>query len=403
MCGAVTCSGQDGGRQTTALAGCRKVAQQGSFDQFGIKMKRISAEHREMKQAAGEARWLTRLRRKNKTYTPGKVAPIRALIDRDIFIAPRYISIYEFENRISPYNETMEFLHHIRKKYRCRDCVVDFSQTEKISAAALVVVYAAIELAGNGRLGKASVSLSVKSPAVNNAIKSSNLHKLINGFEIKYALTSSRNMPIVSSVGREQMDEVVDFIQRRIYDGKMSPTQEHVYGDAVSETINNVRLHAYPGEPNENKRWWLMCSTFGKQLYLAIYDCGVGIPKTVVKQPWFFPLLKFTDPKLYEDMTKDIPDFENSGVKIYGGIPTKVSDERLIYFSMQNDVTGTRQEKHGQGSKSIKALVNDTDGGVLWVFSNNGLYTFNEDGQQPGASRLKNKFPGTLVQWNIEL
>lgn len=89
----------------------------------------------------------------------------------------------------------------------------------------MVVVYAAIELAGNGRPGKASVSLSVKSPAVNNAIKSSNLHKLINGFEIKYALTSSRSMPIVSSVGREQMDEVVGFIQRRIYDGKMSPTQ----------------------------------------------------------------------------------------------------------------------------------------------------------------------------------
>lgn len=366
-------------------------------------MKRISAEYKEMRQAAGEARWLTRLRRKNKKYVPGKIAPVRALLDRDIFIAPKYISIYEFESRVSPYNETMEFINQIRKKYRHRDCVVDFSRTEKISAAALVVVYAAIELAGVGRSGRASVSLSIKSPAVNNAIKSSNLHKLINGFEIKYALGSARNMPIVSSVGREQMDEVVDFIQRRIYDGRMSPEQEHVYGDAVSETINNVRLHAYPGESNEKKRWWLMCSTFGKNLYLAIYDCGVGIPKTVVHQPWFFPLLKYTDSKLYDDITKDIPEIESSGVKIFDAIPTRISDERLIYFSMQNDVSGTRQEKHGQGSKSIKALVNDTDGGVLWVFSNNGLYTFNEDGQQPGASKLKNKFPGTLVQWNIEL
>lgn len=381
----------------------RERGRQGRSHKIGMFMKRISAEFRGLRQAAGDARWLTHLRRKNKKYVPGKVAPVRALIDRDVFIAPKYISIYEFEDRNSPYNQTMAFLHQIRTKYRYRNCVVDFSRTEKISAAALVVVYAAIELAGVGRSGKASLSLSLKSPAVNGAIKSSNLHKLISGNEIKYALSSARHMPIVSSVGREQMDEIVDFIQGRIYGDRMSPEQEHVYGDAVSETINNVRLHAYPGEPNEKKRWWLMCSTFGKKLYLAIYDCGVGIPKTVVQQPWFFPLLKYTDPKIYDDITKDIPDFDSLGIKILNAIPTRISDERLIYYSMQNDVTGTRQEKHGQGSKSIKALVNDTDGGTLWVFSNNGLYTFNEDGQLPAASKLKNKFPGTLVQWNIEL
>ncbi|MDC6382800.1 hypothetical protein BW687_021775 [Pseudomonas graminis] len=364
-------------------------------------MKRISSGYKESRFAAGEARWLNHLRRRGKKYVPGKVEPAHVLIDRDVFIAPRYISIYEFEQRSSPYNETMAFLDQIRKKYKRRSCLVDFSKTEKISAAALVVVYAAIEMAGTGRNGVADIAMSVKSPAVNTALKTNNLHKLIRGHKITYALSDARHLPIVSSVGREQMDEIVDFIQTRIFEDRMSPDKEHVYGDAVSETINNVRLHAYPNQSNDKKRWWLMCNTFGKKLYLAIYDCGVGIPKTVVEQPWFFPLMKYTDPDLYAKITEEIPDFEKSGVQI--AVPVRVSDERLIYFSMQNDVSGTQKEKHGQGSKSIKALVNDTDGGVLWVFSNNGLYTFTQKDQRPREAKLRSKFPGTLVQWNIEI
>ncbi|MFP3447639.1 hypothetical protein [Pseudomonas sp. SIMBA_067] len=366
-------------------------------------MKRLDQNTKEINFAIGQSRWRRRLGRKGKKYNPDKVQPVRPLLHKDVIQAPKYISIYEFEGRMSPYLQTMAFIEAIRDRYKARDCIIDFSQTEKISAAALVVVYAAVEMAGAGRTGKAEVSFSQKSPAVNVAIRSSNLHKLIHGLEIKYSLDSARHMPIVSSVGREQMDEIVDFIQGRIYDDQMSPDKEHVYGDAVSETINNVRLHAYPNSPAEQKRWWLMCNTFGKKLYLAIYDCGVGIPKTVVEKPWFFQLVKHKDPKLFDELLKDLPDLDGLGIQILKPIVVRVPDERLIYYSMQNDVTGTNQEKHGQGSKSIKALVNDTQGGVLWVFSNNGLYTFRQKNQQPAEAKLRKRFPGTLVQWNIEI
>ena len=208
-------------------------------------------------------------------------------------------------------------------------------------------------------------------------------------------------MPIISSVGSQQMEEIIDFIQRRIFKDNMSPTTEHAYGDAVSETINNVGLHAYPNTPLEEKRWWLMCSTFGRKLYLAIYDCGVGIPKTVIKKPWFFPLLKNSDPDQYRKLIEEMPHLDATGIEIL--VPKRIPDERLIYYSMQSDVTGTKQEKHGQGSKSIKALVNDTKDGLLWVFSNHGLYNFNVEDQQPGEAKLRMKFPGTLIQWNIEI
>lgn len=366
-------------------------------------MKRFSAEQRGFYQSAAAARWRNELRRKDKVYNPNKPLSVKKVLGQEFIEAPEYISIYEFDGRHAPYYKTMEFLEKVKSRYKVSDCFLDFSRTKKISAAALVVVYAAIEMAGVGRSGSSGVILSKKSPAVNEALRTSNILKLINGYEFTYALDSARSMPIISSVGNDQMEEIIDFIQRRIFKDQMSPDTEHVYGDAVSETINNVRLHAYPNASPEEKRWWLMCSTFGRQLYLAIYDCGVGIPATVVDQPWFFPLLKYTAPEVYEDLVARIPELRSESVSIFSPKTITIPDERLIYYSMQNDVSGTKQEKHGQGSKSIKALVNDTDDGLLWVFSNKGLYTFSAEDQKPGEAKLKKRFPGTLVQWNIEI
>ncbi|ENU4118520.1 hypothetical protein ACGHBE_004533 [Pseudomonas aeruginosa] len=367
-------------------------------------MRRELPERRKIKQRIGYSRWLNELSRQGRSYIPGKNRYRSTVLGREYIRAPKHISIYEIKSvrgARAPYYQTISFLKDIEKRFKVRDCVVDFSQTERISAAALVVVYAAIELAAVGRSGSAQLVFSRRSPGVNSAIKASNLQKLIRGSEISYALDSVRSMPIISSVGSEQMDEIIDFIQRRIYKDAMEPETEHVYADAVSETINNVRLHAYPDCEPHQKRWWLMCHTFGKELYLAIYDNGVGIPKTIVERSWLLSSMKVVQPGEYRKILEVVPDLEKNGMSIY--IPTIIPDEKLIFYSMQGDVSGTKQDKHGQGSKSIKKLVSDTDDGLLWVFSNYGLCTFTADDQTPSMSKLKAKFPGTLVQWNIEL
>ncbi|WP_036988417.1 hypothetical protein [Pseudomonas sp. S9] len=364
-------------------------------------MKKLNPEKKTFHHNAGVMRWRNALKRKDKKYLAHRPRVVRNVLGQDVIVAPEYISIYELGGVLSPYFKTMNFINQIYERYRVRNCLVDFSGTKGFSAAALVVVYAAIEKAGSGRKGRANIAFSLKSPAVNKTIKSSNLLKLIRGHDISYSLDSARSMPIISSVGSEQMEEIIDYIQRRIFKDKMSPATEHIYGDAVSETINNVRLHAYPDTPLDEKRWWLMCSTFGKKLFLAIYDYGVGIPNTVVRQSWFFPLMKYANPDEYQRLVEEIPELESPGFSVL--VPKHIPDERLIYYSMQSDVSGTKQEKHGQGSKSIKALVNDTDDGLLWVFSNNGLYTFSAEDQKPGEAKLKKSFPGTLVQWNIEI
>lgn len=63
----------------------------------------------------------------------------------------------------------------------------------------------------------------------------------------------------------------------------------------------------------------------------------------------------------------------------------------------------------GQGSKSIKALVKETQQGKLWVYSNRGLYFLedklgvSDDENKGEAIQLPKPLKGTLVQWNINI
>lgn len=352
---------------------------------------------------AGVARWENSIHRKPFTYNRVVSAEVSTKSGRLVLLAPKNISVYSFSNKKGSFSETLRFLSAIKNKFMVSDCFVDFSNTEHVTAAALVLVYAALDTARSLRSAKADIIWSNKSERVNKILRLNNVHKLIRGHEIKYALDSVKSMPIISSVGSDMMEEIIDFIQKRVYKEQMSPDTEHVYGDAVSETINNVRLHAYPDIEPAEKRWWLICSTIGKQLYLAIYDNGVGIPKTVVDRPWFVSALQVTHPQEYASLMAQFPEYVDKKPLLIRLVPTKISDEELIFMSMQGDVSGTKKEKHGQGSKSILALVGDTSDGVLWVFSNGGLYKFNQAKKKPELYKLPKLFPGTLVQWNIEL
>ncbi|HEN8706751.1 TPA: hypothetical protein U8209_003234 [Pseudomonas putida] len=363
-------------------------------------MKKIDPNRELYRRRAGVARWLNELSRKGLSYSVRKESRVSKGAGWEVIVAPKIISIYSFGERTKHYEETLRFLDDIKRRFLRKDCFIDFSKTTSITAAALVVVYAALDDVRIKRSGKAEVIWSKTNKRVNAILRANNIHKLIKGVKFSYALDSVKAMPVVSSVGNEMMEDIIDFIQKRVY-VDMSPATEHIYGDAVSETINNVRLHAYPDAASNDKKWWLMCSVVGKQLYLAIYDTGVGIPKTVVDRPWFWRAVEITHPDKYSDLVAAYPEREKS--LLLALVPTKISDEDLIYLSMQGDVSGTKVDKHGQGSKSIMALVNDTEDGVLWVFSNKGLYKFNQSDKKPELYRLPKSFPGTLVQWNIEL
>jgi hypothetical protein len=347
-----------------------------------------------------ETRWLKSLKRKNKRRNDFHAKQIAKKTNNKKLKAPPHISIYDPEGKNKNCLKTLDFIEDIKRFFRKEPCIIDFSETNFISAAALITIYAALETANTEHNKKSTIVYSKLSPRTNKTLRRTNTSKLIEGKTIKYSLRDSRYLPIVSSVGTEQMEEIIDFIQERIYKGEMPPDTEFKYGDAVSETINNVNRHAYPSLSSSERRWWLLCEVIGKKLYLAIYDTGVGIPKTIIRKEWITSSLKKSYPEIYAELLEKKPELESTGL-----IPTirrNLKDAQLIHLSLKGDVSGTKIQKHGQGSKSIRALVSETEDGKLWVFSNKGLYTY-KDNDDFELYNLPKKVQGTLVQWNIEL
>lgn len=357
-------------------------------------------------------RYFIELERKEKKFNPLKILGHIKNIHGKYIIAPKNLSIYEQGSTDNSFSETLKFINEIKNNFCKVKTVIDFRETERVTAAAILMTYAALETCRESGYVESHIIFPRKSPSSTRNIKLSNLVSIIKNRDIKYNFKSHKSLPVISGVRNVHFEDIIDHIQEMIYKNRMSEETEHYYSDAVSETINNVGLHAYPNIHISKRKWWLICSVIDKQLFLAIYDMGVGIPETVLEKQWFVTSLSRIYPDTYAELHEKFPEHRNA----LALIPLKsfISDKEMIYLAMTGDISGTEEDKHGQGSKSIKALVQDTNQGKLWAFSGKGLYTLqqrNSDVQVSNAMQdkaealhdLPERIPGTLIQWNIKL
>lgn len=352
---------------------------------------------------AAENKHVKELARKGKSYHRFIASIVSKLGNSLLIKAPDHFSIYSVDStdeQSSPYERTMEFISTVKEHAISERCILDFRDTKLVTAAAMVVLYAELEKVVYSSKLNHKISWSIKSPHVNKSLRSTGISRLLNRRNALVDFKNSEKLPVIKGVGKHNLEEILDHVQEKVYENRMDANTEFLFGDAVSETINNVGRHAYPNHRDEQKEWWLSCEVIGEQLYLAVYDRGVGIPHTVVEQPWFLVSLKKTYPEQYEKLMEAL-DETGSNFKFYA--VRRLKDSELIYISMKGDVSGLKKSKHGQGSKSIKALVNDTDDGKLWVFSKKGLYVFEETDNVPQLYKLPVAFSGTLLQWNIKI
>lgn len=353
----------------------------------------------------GNKRWLVSLKRKGLMhgYRPRKIA--RTENEFLVYTAPELICLYKAEDELAKAKETVEnTLEFINKIRSSRDSFVriSFRNTKRATAAASVLLYAAIEEAKDNGCKFEKLS-SFANFQVNSYMKSVGIYNLIQARESALNFSSDAPLPIIKGFDAEYRDEIVDYIKNIVYKNDLSPDDENKYGDAVQETISNVLLHAYPEiEDSINKKWWLLCEVLEDDLYLAIFDQGVGIPSTVSGNKWFGETLANKYPDRYAEITRELSITRTERFQDKLGL-LKLNDGQLIQLSMIGDITRTMEGKHGQGSKSIKALVSDNLDGKLWVFSNKGLYTMNGKSTHDSVHSLPMSICGTIVQWNIKL
>ncbi len=341
----------------------------------------------------GKRRWLNSVLRGRRHNQNSLEQKGRDRADFFYIKAPEIIEIYDAEGQANHFLETMVFLNKIRTGFLKDNAVLDFRKTKHVSAAALIMLYAEIE--NCKRQKRARILYPKEQEKVKKSLQLTNIHKLVKASPISYEhLDEMEHIPIVSSKGADFQEEIIDHIQKRIYSDKLSPELEHKYGDAVSETIYNVQMHAYLDDGAEDK-WWLLCSVVEDRLYLAIYDLGVGIPNTVVKRSRFKDVISKLLPSVY---LKDVGQMTKQDLGRAG-----VTEAKLIDISMQGDVSGTREAKHGQGSKSIKALVESFSDGKLHIFSGKGLFKMSGEDCKVELFDLSAPVKGTLIQWSMDL
>lgn len=361
-------------------------------------MKKSFSTYSWIKHRQAKKRWEQDVERKGRKPTP-RYTVVHPFLWGNKIKVPSCLSIYDPVN--DSFKETVEFIDYIANDFEPLNDFLDFSETDEITAAAVTMLYSALEVALNESVEPVSF-IRPGFERVNTGLRRANIYKLLSRSEIFYSLTKAESIPVVSSVCDDYTYEVCEHIKYRYFQEGL--TEEEIaekdfnLGNAINETVENVLVHAYPDESEDDKKWWLSCEVIKDTIFLAIYDAGVGIPNTVHERKWFSGALLESRPEIYKEL-----DAIKDKMSLLSKLRNYIHDVDLIYISMLDDYSGTLDQKRGQGSKSIKRLVSDTDNGKLWVFSGKGLYKFINDIDKPELIRLPSSITGTLIQWNIKL
>ncbi|MCJ2378770.1 hypothetical protein LNL84_18325 [Vibrio sp. ZSDZ34] len=286
---------------------------------------------------------------------------------------------------------------------------LSFEYTTVFKAMPMLAIYSIIDDAREelGITTKINVMWSKRSGDVNTIIRISG--RFLPASEREQLVERSDHLPVImgdNSRAIELSEKLVDYILDK-YFPEADAEKEQQISSAIQETIDNVGRHAYPDiEDHTQKRWWFDCNRIHDNLYIVIYDRGIGIPSSLSKNNAVFLARinalyneKYVDAVGEEATLDDLTGLE----RLKTWFSNNLNDGQLIRAAMHIDVTSTDLAKHGQGSKSIKGLITNDENSYLLMFSNLGFYCYSKDREDTERSirNYKHAIPGTLIQWSI--
>lgn len=359
------------------------------------------------KERASRHRWEITQRRKHKFYHANSYLKLQKILN-----APVILDIYgsDVENSLLFINRLKNYQENEIQKI-----TINFRKCKTLKAAALVMIFSIVErlIVDYGKRISLILPTPMKAPNVIKTLRKSGLLELCTSNNPIMRFNKDY-LPIISSFGGKFRDEIVDFIVKKIYK-QITPSLENIYADAIQEAINNVTAHAYLDKNSDiPKRWWLLCEVIGDQLFLVIYDDGIGIPRSleIYLNNKEFDFTQYENKQALKECYENFPELQHVSFEYLCSqlenmeFPNEIPDHVKIYLAMIGDITrktGKDELKHGQGSKSIKALVSSNENGILWLFSGLGRVKFINETEQPNLFCLPEYLNGTLIQWNIKV
>jgi two-component sensor histidine kinase len=290
---------------------------------------------------------------------------------------------------------------------------LSFKETRALKATAILVVYSIIDQARETRNSRTKINIiwSRKAQRVNEFIIETG--RFLRSKEREEMIDSASSLPVLmgdNSRANELSDRIVDYILDDDHYKGASAEKEQEIGSAIQETVDNVGRHAYPDtEIHENKKWWFTCDRIKDNLFIVIYDAGIGIPSSLSENnAVMLARVNQLYPDQYSGCTKESIKDDSTTNKLKALVNIKflrkaLSDEQLIRAAMHVDITSTDLDQHGQGSKSIKGLITESENSFLLMLSNYGFYRYNKgiEDNENSVSHSDFKIPGTLIQWSL--
>lgn len=167
--------------------------------------------------------------------------------------------------------------------------------------------------------------------------------------------------------------------------------------DVLAEAFTNVRHHAFPAGRqifDELKRWWLFsryeAPKEGKRgnLYIAIYDIGVGIQNSMRSQ------LKTGEWVL---------DVQDEILSMLSSQHSPRLERVLLKRAVEHERSSTGLKNRGLGLPEMKEFVMSTQGGRLYILSGEAQYSCIQESGAGEVFECFNGFPGTLILWSLPL
>lgn len=267
---------------------------------------------------------------------------------------------------------------------------LDFSRVQRIFPGGMLVLLGALELILEFYPGRVFARCPPKSLSA----------QLLRHFGVadKLGVSPQFSKPTAKSVvewryltGTQAMGEEVS----RLLDNYRQNTSAEIPPDlfgVLTEGLTNVRHHAYPPESNipvDLRRWWLFAryvepndKTPGN-LFIAIYDMGVGIPAT---------------------MKQRLERGEIALNWVEKVIPTgHALDRALLQQAVDHKRSGTGHPHRGNGLPEMREFVETTTSGRLYIVSGNAQYSYGPQFKSGSTNAFSRQFPGTLILWSLPL
>jgi hypothetical protein len=324
---------------------------------------------------------------------PYKLNPYatQSILGRHIIVAPESLTLFNEAGRRAVYS----LLRQVLEVPANSKVLLDLSEVREFKISAILILYAHLEVLIGSKLAARIIWKKPREAAVESKLAELGFWTLL-GEEYNSSVGSIR----ICSVSYEQKEtdqkkplrDAIIYARNAIESHRSNSSEEagEIAFGAISESFGNVWQHAYAQDLKKNyptlhnlplvKKWWIALEEIDKQLFMVVYDIGVGIPASTKSKSWYSALKSSLS--FFSNLNSDCQDIRTA--LSYGGSRFK-------------------EQGRGNGLPTIKKLVDTNPDGWLHIMSGSGMYIYKSQSDEEQWVNLNTLFPGTMIQWNIAL